>query len=51
VLGIDTPLGARAFHTFLIAKQREITAVVTDARELGHAQTVALESLLGLYRG
>lgn len=50
-LGIDTPVGARAFHTFLIAKQREIIAVVTDARELGRAETVALESLLGLYRG
>lgn len=44
-LHIDTPLGARAFHKFLIAKQREIIAIVSAARELDRAQKAALESL------
>jgi Domain of unknown function (DUF4226) len=48
-LAIDTPLGAREFQQFLIAKQREIAAVVTDAHELDRAKTAVLESLRGQY--
>ncbi|MEZ0354366.1 DUF4226 domain-containing protein [Mycobacterium sp. pR1184] len=48
-LGIDTPLGAREFQKFLVAKQREIAAVVADARELDRAKTAVLERLRGEY--
>lgn len=48
-LEIDTPLGAREFHKFLIAKQREIIAIVSTARELDRAQKEALESLRTQY--
>src|ERR1700719_3269498 len=33
-LAVDTPVGVREFQRFLVAKQREIAAVVADAREL-----------------
>jgi hypothetical protein len=48
-LSIDTPMGALAFHKLLIAKQREIMSIVSDARELGHAEKAALESLRTRY--
>ncbi|KAA8966473.1 DUF4226 domain-containing protein [Mycobacterium sp.] len=48
-LAVDTPMGARAFHKFLLAKQREIISIVTAARELDHANKAALESLRGRY--
>ena len=48
-LQIDTPMGARAFHKLLVAKQREIIAIVSDARELDRAKKAALESLRTLY--
>ncbi len=32
-LAVDTPLGAHEFQRFLLTKQREIAAVVTNARE------------------
>lgn len=48
-LAIDTPMGAREFQKFLLAKQREIVAVVADARELGRAKTTALEGLRRQY--
>ncbi|SOX56776.1 hypothetical protein MAAFP003_5487 [Mycobacterium ahvazicum] len=48
-LGIDTPIGAREFQKFLVAKQREIAAVVADARELDRAKTAVLERLRGEY--
>lgn len=48
-LGADTPTGAREFHKFLIAKQREIIAVVSDMRGLDHAKKAALESLCTQY--
>ncbi|OBA60786.1 hypothetical protein A5647_13235 [Mycobacterium sp. 1100029.7] len=48
-LAVDTPLGAREFQRFLVAKQREIAAVVADARELGRAKVAVLESLRGEY--
>jgi Domain of unknown function (DUF4226) len=50
-LAVDTPLGVRQLQRFLLAKQREITAVVADARELGRAKCVALESLRAQYGG
>ena len=46
---VDTAVGAREFQKFLVAKQREIAAVVADARELGHAKAVALEGLRDQY--
>ncbi len=48
-LEIDTPMGAREFHKFLIAKQREIIAIVSDARELDRVKKAALESLRTQY--
>jgi Domain of unknown function (DUF4226) len=48
-LAVDTPMGAREFQKFLVAKQREIAAVVADARELDRAKTAVLESLRGEY--
>ncbi|BBZ50320.1 hypothetical protein MHEI_20370 [Mycobacterium heidelbergense] len=48
-LAVDTPLGAREFHRFLIAKQREIAAVVANARELDRTKRAALDSLRAQY--
>jgi len=42
---IDTAVGAREFQRFLVAKQREISAVVSDAQELGSAKTAVLDRL------
>ena len=47
----DTPMGAREFQKFLIAKQREIAAVVSTARELGDAKKAVLETLREHYTG
>jgi hypothetical protein len=44
-IGLDTAMGAREFQKFLIAKQREILAVVSDARELDAAKKALLEEL------
>lgn len=44
-LGLDTAIGAREFQKFLITKQREISAVVSDARELDGAKKAVLEQL------
>src|ERR1700739_4863054 len=41
-LAVDTPTGAREFQRFLMAKQREIAAVVADAHELARAKTAVL---------
>ncbi|GLE51498.1 DUF4226 domain-containing protein [Mycobacterium montefiorense] len=49
-LGVDTPMGAREFQKFLVAKQREIAAVVADAHELDRVKTAVLESLREQYR-
>jgi hypothetical protein len=43
------PLGAREFQRFLIAKQREIAAIVASAHELSLAKKAALESLRERY--
>jgi Domain of unknown function (DUF4226) len=48
-LAADTPMGAREFQKFLVAKQREIAAVVADARELDRAKTAVLERLQAQY--
>jgi hypothetical protein len=48
-LAIDTPLGAREFQRFLLDKQREIAAVVTNAHELDRAKTAVLERLRAQY--
>lgn len=50
-LAVDTPLGAREFRTFLLAKQRDIAAVVTRARELERANTAVLQGLRAQYGG
>jgi hypothetical protein len=48
-LAVDTPMGAREFQKFLVAKQREIAAVVAEARELDRAKTAVLERLRAHY--
>ncbi len=48
-LAVDTPLGARELHRFLMDKQREIARVVADARELGRAKRAVLEGLRAPY--
>ncbi|BBX75650.1 DUF4226 domain-containing protein [Mycobacterium shinjukuense] len=48
-LAADTPMGAREFHRFLVAKQREIAAIVADAREFAHANSGVLERLRTRY--
>lgn len=47
--GIDTPMGAREFQRFLIAKQREILAVVSHAHQLDAEKKAVLENLLQHY--
>ncbi|MCV7333310.1 DUF4226 domain-containing protein [Mycobacterium cookii] len=44
-LGIDTAVGAREFQKFLVAKQREILAVVAQAHELDAAKKAVLDGL------
>jgi hypothetical protein len=48
-LAVDTPMGAREFRRFLADKQREIAAVVADARELGRAKRAVLDGLRAQY--
>lgn len=48
-LAADTPLGAREFQKFLLAKQREIAAVVAHAHELSQAKRTVLEGLRAQY--
>jgi len=48
-LGLDTSLGAREFQKFLIAKQREIQAVVSEVHELSVAKKDSLETLMAHY--
>lgn len=49
-LAVDTSLGAREFQRFLIAKQREIAAVITEARELDRANSAVLQRLRSQYQ-
>jgi hypothetical protein len=48
-IGLDTPMGAREFQKFLIGKQREILAVVSNARELDVAKKAVLDKLTAHY--
>jgi hypothetical protein len=48
-LGVDTPIGVREFQRFLVDKQREITSVVADARELDRAKRAVLDRLRAQY--
>ena len=48
-LAVDTPIGVREFQRFLVAKQREIAAVVADARELDRAKRSVLDRLRAQY--
>ena len=48
-LALDTPMGAREFQKFLMAKQREIATVVTEAREFGQAKRAVLQNLRARY--
>jgi membrane-bound lytic murein transglycosylase B len=48
-LAVDTPLGAREFQRFLATKQREIAAIVADARELDRSNKAVLENLQAQY--
>lgn len=50
-IGLDTPMGAREFQKFLIAKQREIFEVVSETRELAAAKKAVLEKLRQHYTG
>lgn len=49
-LALDTPEGAREFHRFLLAKQRDIAAVVAGAQAQAAAKVINLQALLGHYR-
>jgi two-component sensor histidine kinase len=46
---VDTPMGARELQKFLVAKQREIAAVVAHAHELDRAKSAVLQSLRAHY--
>ncbi|KAA1248442.1 DUF4226 domain-containing protein [Mycobacterium simiae] len=48
-LAADTPMGAREFQKFLLAKQREIAAIVAHAHELDRTKSAVLSSLLAHY--
>lgn len=48
-LALDTPAGAREFQRFLIAKQREIIAIVAHAHELDAAKKAAVKALPAQY--
>ncbi|SPM39576.1 hypothetical protein MNAB215_1791 [Mycobacterium numidiamassiliense] len=48
-LAADTPMGAREFQKFLIAKQREIAAVVAAAHQMDSAKAAVLQSLREQY--
>jgi Domain of unknown function (DUF4226) len=46
---VDTPMGAREFQKFLVAKQREIAAVVAHAHELDRTKSAVLQGLRAQY--
>ena len=48
-LAVDTPMGAREFHKFLVDKQHEIATIVADARELDRAKRTVLDGLRAQY--
>ena len=48
-LAVDTPLGAREFQLFLLAKQREISVIVTEAQQVSRAKSAVLQRLQQQY--
>src|ERR1700722_12316657 len=50
-LAADTPMGAREFQKFLIARQRETVAVVVAAYDLVGTNEAILQSLRDQYAG
>ncbi|MDI3313220.1 MAG: DUF4226 domain-containing protein [Mycobacterium sp.] len=48
-LAVNTPMGAREFQRFLIAKHREIIAVVSHAHEIDKQKHTALRALRPKY--
>lgn len=48
---IDGAAAARAFGAFLVERNREISAIITDAQAAVSAQTIALQQLSDRYRG
>lgn len=48
-LSVDTPLGAREFQKYLLAKQREIIAIVSDVATLSESKVAVLKSLQASY--
>jgi hypothetical protein len=48
-LMVDTPLAAREFQKLLVVKQREIAAVVADARGLSRTKSAVLQGLREQY--
>jgi 3-keto-L-gulonate-6-phosphate decarboxylase len=50
-LALDTPVGRREFQKFLVSKQQEIVAVVTEARALDEAKRAVLQALRPQYTG
>lgn len=48
-IAVDTPLGARDLQRFLLSKQRDITAVVSDARAVSRAKSAVLQGLRSQY--
>ncbi|MFV0495658.1 DUF4226 domain-containing protein [Mycobacterium sp.] len=46
---VESPLAAREFQLFLVAKQREIASVVAAARDFSRTQSAVLEGLAGQY--
>lgn len=48
-LAIETPMGAREFQHFLVAKQREVALVLAQVHELDRAKRAVLESLRAQY--
>jgi hypothetical protein len=46
---LDTAAGAHEFHRFLLARQREISAVVSSTAALSRAKSAALQELLSRY--
>ena len=49
LLALDTPQGARQFHRFLLAKQRDISDVVTGVHGAASAKVTELQALSGQY--
>jgi hypothetical protein len=46
---LDTAAGAHEFHRFLLAKQREISDLVTSTVAMSQLKSAALQELLGHY--